>query len=281
MFRRLPGWCLIREEIPLGNQHEHGYTPSLQIGEVPSRMASAFAMREGEIAMSGRTRDSGPAVRRSVLLVAATLAVLTVAGAASRAAEIETRDFMVQVSGKPAGEVHMTIHKQDNGAVQVRCDTDIKVSLLIGTYKYVYRGLEVWKDQRLVRFESNTDDNGTRYIVSAFAEPAGLRIKVNNAERVVKQEVWLTSYWCLPDPKLRSNTIPLIDADTGKDLSGNLRFVANEKRRVAGQETTLNHYKLTGKVNVDLWYDGSERLVRQEWMEQGHKTVVELMRVRR
>jgi hypothetical protein len=238
-------------------------------------------MREGENAMSGRFRDSGRAVRRSLLLAVATLAVLTVTGAALRGGEIETRDFMVQVSGKPAGEVHMTIHKQDNGTIQMRCDTDIKVSLLIGSYRYVYRGLEVWKDQRLVRFDSNTDDNGTRFIVSAVAEPAGLRVKVNNADRVVKSEVWLTSYWCLPDPKLRSDTIPLIDADTGKDLAGKLRFVANEKRRLAGQETTLNHYKLTGKVNVDLWYDGSERLVRQEWVEQGHKTVVELIRVRR
>jgi hypothetical protein len=43
----------------------------------------------------------------------------------------------------------------------------------------------------------------------------------------------------------------------------------------------LNHYRLTGKMNIDLWYDGSERLVRQEWLEQGHKTVVELIRVRR
>ena len=231
--------------------------------------------------MSGSSRDGGPVVQRTLWLLASTLAVVTLAGAAARAGEIETRDFMVQVSGKPAGEVHMTIHKQDNGTVQMRCDTDIKVSLLIGNYKYVYRGLEVWKDGRLVRFDSNTDDNGTRFIVSAAAEPTGVRIKVNNAERIAKPEVWLTSYWCLPDPKLRNETILLIDADTGKDLSGKLRFVANEKRRVAGQDTTLNHFKLTGKVNIDLWFDGSERLVRQEWVEQGHKTVVELIRVRR
>jgi hypothetical protein len=238
-------------------------------------------MREGVHAMSGSSRDGERAGLKNLLLAAATLAVLTLTGAVTRAGEIETRDFVVMVSGKPAGEVHMTIHKQDNGTVQMRCDTDIKVSLLIGNYKYVYRGLEVWKDRRLVRFDSNTDDNGNRFIVSAAAEPAGVRFKVNNVERVVKPEVWLSSYWCLPDPKLRGDTIPIIDADSGKDLSGKLRFVANEKHRVAGQETTLNHYKLTGKVNVDLWYDGSERLVRQEWVEQGHKTVVELLRVRR
>ena len=37
-------------------------------------------------------------------------------------------------------------------------------------------------------------------------------------------------------------------------------FIATEKRRIAGQEVNVNHYKLTGKVNVDLWYDGAGRL---------------------
>jgi hypothetical protein len=50
---------------------------------------------------------------------------------------------------------------------------------------------------------------------------------------------------------------------------------------VAGQVQNVNHYRLSGKVAVDVWYDGSERLVRQEWVEEGHRTVLELARVRR
>jgi hypothetical protein len=164
----------------------------------------------------------------------------------------------------------------------MRCNTDIKVKTLLGEYKFIYRGLEIWKNHRLVKFDSNTDDNGKRYLVSAVAETNGVRVKVNNAERMVKHHVWLTSYWSLPDPKLRNQELPLLDADTGRDLSGRLRFVATEKIRVAGgPEVPLNHYRLTGKVNIDLWYDGSDRLVRQSWVEQGHKTVVELRGVRR
>jgi hypothetical protein len=202
---------------------------------------------------------------------------------AAQAADIETRDFNVAVDGKLAGEVHMTIQRHDNGTIQVRCDTDIHVSFaLIGAYKFIYRGHETWKDRRLQRLDSTTDDNGKLYNVKAVAEPGGLRVRVNNVERIARPEVWLTSYWSLPDPKLRSGEIPLIDADTGKDLKGKLEFVATEKRRVAGQDVLLNHYRLTGSLTVDLWYDGSERLVRQEWIEQGrHKTIMELTRVRR
>jgi hypothetical protein len=220
-------------------------------------------------------------MRFVVLLVSVVLSGLGLPGSA-RAADIETRDFNVAVDGKLAGEVHMTIHRHDNGTIQVRCDTDINVSFVVGSYKYIYRGHETWKDQRLQRLDSTTDDNGKRYFVTATAEPGGVRVRVNNVERMARPEVWLTSYWCLPDPKLRGGEIPLIDADTGKDLKGKLEFVRSEKRVVAGQNVVLNHYRLTGSITVDLWYDGSERLVRQEWLEQGrHKTTLELTRVRR
>ncbi len=231
--------------------------------------------------MSSPTRCCSFDGRRGVALLTLTLLSLAGARAPAFAAEIETRDFAVLVAGKPAGEVHMTIHRQDNGLIEMRCDTDIKVHQLIGNYKYIYRGREVWKDHRLVRLDSNTDDNGKRFLVSAVAEADGLHVKVNNVEKMAKADVWLTSYWCLPDPKLRNSTLAILDADSGRDLEGKLQYVATEKRRVAGQEVPLNHYRLTGKVQVELWYDGSDRLVRQEWTEQGHKTALELSRIRR
>ena len=210
-----------------------------------------------------------------------TLLILTVSALPAFAADIETRDFSVSVGGKPAGEVHMTIHRQDDGSIVMRCDTDIKVHKLVGNYKFIYRGLEVWKDRRLQRLDSSTDDNGHRYIVSAVAEPMGLRVKVNNVEKMAKSEVWLTSYWCLPDPKLRDEPLAILDADNGRDIEGRLQYIATEKRRVLGSEVPLNHYKLNTKSPVDMWYDGSERLVRQEWVEQGQKTMLELIRIRR
>lgn len=226
--------------------------------------------------MSGCSRDGGG----RVLLTLCSLALLAALSGPARAADIETRDFAVIVGSKPAGEVHMTIHRQNNGSISLRCDTDIKVTSGLITYKYSFRGLEEWKDRRLVRLESNTDDNSKRYIVSAALSADGLKVKVNNVERTVRSDAWASSYWCLPDPKLHA-ALTILDADSGKDFEGKLTYVATEKHRVAGQEVTLNHYRLTGKLNIDLWYDGHERLVRQEWMEQGHKTIMVLVRVRR
>ena len=108
-----------------------------------------------------------------------------------------------------------------------------------------------------------------------------MRVKVNNVERMVKPEVWLSSYWSLPDPRIRNQLLPIVDADSGKDLSGKLQFLAVEQRAIAGQVVNVNHYRLRGKATVDLWYDGSDRLVRQEWTEQGQRVLLELNRLRK
>ncbi|MFQ3651717.1 MAG: DUF6134 family protein [Gemmataceae bacterium] len=199
----------------------------------------------------------------------------------SRAADIETRDFAVFVGGKAAGEVHMTIHKQDATTTTVRTDTDIKVHHGLILYKYSYRGLEVWKDRRLVRLESTTDDNSKRFAVSAASDGKEIKVKTNGIEIGTKPETWSSTYWTLPELKLRENNLTILDADNGKLIEAKLSYVATEKHKIAGQEVSLNHYRLSGQLNVDLWYDGHDRLVRQEWTEQGHKAILILVRVRR
>lgn len=202
---------------------------------------------------------------------------------AARAADVETRDFTVAVDGKRAGEAHMTIQRQDDGAVSMRCDTDItvKIAALFKAYSYSYRGHETWKDGRLQRFESTCNDDGKRFTVTAVAESDGLTVRVNNTERKVRADVWLTSYWQQPEDKLVDKVVPLLDADCGRDLEARVQFIASERRAVAGAVQEVRHYRLTGKAAADLWYDAGGRLVRQEWLEDGHRTQLELVRVRR
>jgi len=216
------------------------------------------------------------------MLVAA-VALLMLAGVPAPAADIETRDLNVLVDGKPAGEVHVTIHRQDDGSTVIKCDTDIQVRYLVIRYVYSYRGCEVWKGGRLLRLDSTCNDNGKRYVVSAVAEGQGLRVRVNNQEWMARRDTWLTSYWCLPPRTQREQALPLVDADTGRDMeAARLQYVATEQRPLNGEMQNVYHYRLTGsRVLVDLWYDGAERLVRQAWMEEGHRTQLELIRVRR
>jgi hypothetical protein len=199
---------------------------------------------------------------------------------ATRAADAETRTFTVFVDDKATGEARMIFETGDDGVIVVRCDTAIKVK--IGPFKaygYKYRGQETWKGGRLQRFESSCDDDGTQYAVSAAADGDGLRVRVNGVERDARADVWLTSYWKQPDGKLIDKPVPLLDADTGRDLTARVQLIGTQNLAVAGDVQATRHFRLTGDVTVDLWYDGAGRLVRQEWMEGIHRTRLELKAV--
>lgn len=199
----------------------------------------------------------------------------------ARGADIETRDFNVLVDGKPTGEAHITIHKQEDSTIVVTSDTDILVKLLVGHYRYSFRGREIWKDNRLLRLDSTCNDDGKLYVLSATAENERLRLKVNNQEKIVRGDVWLTSYWAEPSNRLNQE-VALLDADTGRELATRLQQIGVEQRTIAGQTVNVTRYRGTGKHGVtDLWYDGNNRLVRQEWTEDNHKMVLELIRLRR
>ena len=183
----------------------------------------------------------------------------------AQAAEKEVRQFNVSVDGKPSGQYTMTFTKEDNGSLSIACEAHVRVKVLgVTAYHYDYTGTEVWKDDRLVSLASTCDDDGKKFTVIARAGDKGLLVKVNNGrEKVVRGDVYLTTACCLPDAKRRGGALPLMEADNGQEIDGNIQQV----------ET---HYRLKSSVPHDVWYDADGRLVRQEWTEDGHKTVLEL-----
>jgi hypothetical protein len=200
----------------------------------------------------------------------------------AQAAESEVRTFAIYVDGKSAGSYQMTIAQQDDGATAVSGQADVRVSFaFFTTYTYTYRGKEIWKDGRLQRLESNTNDNGKRFNVLAVAEGKGLRVTVNGQQRNSRADVWTTSYWRLPDGERASRELALLDADTAKDIAGKLEYVESKPINVAGQLVQCAHYRVSGGVQVELWYDGKDRLVREESIEEGHRTVLDLTSIRR
>ena len=214
-------------------------------------------------------------------LVYAGAMLLTVGGASAFAADSETREFAVLVDGKQAGSANMTIRRQDDGVTVVSSATKVEVRVLIKKYVYTCENREVWKGGRLQEMASRCNDDGKQFQVSAVAQADGVHVRVNGRERTAKPEVWLSSYWTLPDAKLREGVVPVIDADNGRDLQVRIQHVGAERITVAGEARAVHHYRLTGTVRVDLWYDDAERLVRQSWIEDGHPTVLQLARVRR
>jgi hypothetical protein len=113
----------------------------------------------------------------------------------------------------------------------------------------------------------------------------------------VESDVWVTTYWQLPkrlaladsdEPggtnpgaaeKSKPKAVSLVDTSQGRKRRAELKWIGEEAITIAGLHKTCDHYRLSGDVQVDLWYDADRRLVRQESIDEGHKTVLQVKKI--
>src|SRR5262245_61027785 len=226
----------------------------------------------------------------------------TIARAAEpRVLEREMREFKVSVDGKGRGKCTIEIARRDDGTDRMHIDASLNFNYVVYEYRYSSVGTEIWKNGRLLRLENSANYNGTKYVVKASSRSDNLLVTVGDKTSNFEPDVWVTSYWQLPDllvqpgaaagkgvvpaggrraaRKEDTTTVVLLDSDKGQKLKGDVKRVGEETMTVAGKKTPCTHFRISGDVQVNLWYDGQQRLVRQETVESGHKTVMELTRL--
>jgi hypothetical protein len=212
---------------------------------------------------------------------AAVCAALVCFTGSARADETELRHFAILVDGKRAGDYQMSIIKRADGTTLMGGVASVRVRVLIKTYTYTYRGMELWKNGRLQRLDSSSNDDGKQFTVAAVPQGNQLQVTVNDQVHATRTDVWTTTYWHLPDARFRNQGVPLLDADTGRDLGGVLRQVGTSPIQINGEVVQCAHWHLAGGKTADLWYDNQERLVREETIEDGYRTILELVSVNR
>lgn len=201
---------------------------------------------------------------------------------ALRADDTETRTYSVFIDGKDSGISRMTIVQKDDGTAYVSASVDVKFRHLILDYAIKVETQEWWKNGRLVGMKTTGSDNGKKIDVALVADNNALRLRVNGKESQVRPDVWTTSYWKLADARFHNKQVPILEADTGKEYTSELKFVGNEKLMVGAQLQDCYHFRVAAAPGpVELWFDRYHRLVRVEFTESGHKTIVQLVNVKR
>jgi len=218
--------------------------------------------------------------RSAVLLSLAIFLGIPAAGV--QAKDVEQRDYAVFVDGKEAGQSKLHIVVQDDGSIDIRGTVNVTVAKLIGQYQFSAESTERWQNGRLVSLRTMTTENGKKTEVQASAQKDQLRLRVNGQERNARPDAWTSSYWKLADARFHNKQVPVLESDTGKEHMGELKYVGAEKLAINGQQVECYRFRVTGlPAPIDLWFDRFHRLVRQEFMESGHRTIVQLTAVRR
>lgn len=188
----------------------------------------------------------------------------------------QTRNYRVAVDGVQRGDMTATIVRHDDGSESMAGETHLRFNFIVYRYRFSSTGKEVWKENRLVQLASHADFNGDEYVVTAAATDDAVQVTVNGESRKTPADVWVTSYWREPHEAKVGRELQLFDPGKGRLLSGKLQRVGATALQIAEKKLAVTHYRLRGDVEVDLWYDKEGRLARQESLESGHRTLLEL-----
>jgi hypothetical protein len=221
-------------------------------------------------------------VRRSLLVVALLACELAAPVLPAEVADQEQRDFAILVDGKEAGQSRVTITRQADSVTVVQASAKVKLNQLLVTYAYNVDSTEWWKDGKLTAVQAATVENGKRTEVAGAAESGRLKLRVNGLERAASADAWTASFWMLADARYHNKAVPVLEPDTGKEYMGQLQYVGTEQLTLLRQPQSCYHFRVSGgPYPVDVWFDRYHRLVRQEFTDTGHKTIVQLVAIKR
>jgi hypothetical protein len=197
--------------------------------------------------------------------------------------DTEHREFSIFVDGKEAGTSRMTLVQKDDGTSYMTATLEVKFRhLVVIDYVLKIEAQEWWKEGRLIGMKTNASENGKKTEVTVAQDNKQLRMRVNGKESLLRPEAWTNSYWKLADARFHNKQVPIVEVDTGREFASELKYIGTEKIPVAGQLQECYRFLVAAAPGpIDLWFDKYHRLVRQEFTEAGHKTIVQLVNVKR
>jgi hypothetical protein len=219
------------------------------------------------------------APRCTALLILMAQLVGRISATEPEVASTEVRKFNISVDGDKCGTFLMTIQSQPDGRHTVSGDAALEMKYLVYKFRYTSKGTEVWNANKLERLESLAHYGGSKYQVTALSKGDEILVKANKKEHKLPANVWVTSYWREPQPDNDEQNVTLLDADKGHPLKAKLQRLGKRLVSVSGTERQCNHYRLSGEVDVQLWYDDQGRLARQETVASGHHTRLDLTEI--
>jgi len=127
-------------------------------------------------------------------------------------------------------------------------------------YKYSAEGVEVYKDGKLVKFNSKTIQNKKEKYVNLRLENNEYIIDGSSFKGKVSNEFVIGTWWNHEIIKAKAQ----ISAVSGRIIHQKVKFIGKEKIKIGGKEFDTLHFNFSStdkkldknkKLNTDVWYD--------------------------
>lgn len=187
-------------------------------------------------------------------------------------------EFVVKRGSSDIG-THRVSFREQGDELHVAIDIDLEITFgFLTLFEYQHRNREVWRDGRLVSLETWTNDDGTRYAVSARATDAGLEVEGADGRFVAPADIIPTSYWN-PDTVTRSR---LLDTQRGRIIDVEVSPAPGETVvMLDGGTVPSKKYDMTGDLRLHLWYSDQGEWLKVAFDARGADVAYEIDRLDR
>ena len=169
-------------------------------------------------------------------------------------------EFDIFRNNKHIGK-HIFSFKRENDQLAVESEINFQIKKLgIVFYKYNVKGTEYFKDEKLIKFNSKTDQNGKEKYVNINLEGDELVIDGSSFKGKVPSKYLLGTWWNHSIVKAAAQ----ISAVSGRIIKQKVTFLGKEKIIINGKEYDALHFNFSSidkklkkdkKLNTDVWYD--------------------------
>ena len=169
-------------------------------------------------------------------------------------------EFDIYRNNKHIGKHIFSFKKSDN-EIEVESEINFEIKKFgVVLYKYHVKGTEYYRDGKLIKFNSKTNQNGKEKYVNLKAEGKDLVIDGSSFKGKVSQEYLLGTWWNHSIVKAPAQ----ISAVSGRIIKQKVTFLGKEKIKLGNKVFKTLHFNFSSidkklneskRLNTDVWYD--------------------------
>jgi len=169
-------------------------------------------------------------------------------------------EFDIYRNNKHIGK-HIFSFKKSDGQLSVESEINFEIKKLgIGLYKYHVKGVELYKDGKLIKFNSNTEQNGKTKYVNLNLNNGEYFIDGSSYKGKAPTEFLLGTWWNHSIVKAPAQ----ISAVSGRIIKQKVTFLGKENIKIGDKIYNALHFNFSSsndklnknkKLNTDVWYD--------------------------
>ncbi|NQU56411.1 MAG: hypothetical protein HQ513_04190 [Rhodospirillales bacterium] len=169
--------------------------------------------------------------------------------------------YTVLRNGDPIG-THAYSFKEKGSGLVVNINTDIKVKVAFLTvYRFEHQASEEWRRGKMVSTTSVTNDDGKDHKLKVSFGGNNLKINGDGKKSVAAYGAMPASLW---HPDTVKNTVLLNTLD-GTMMTVKIDDLGSDLVKVKGHEVSAQHYRLSGDLERELWFDPNGALVQVQF----------------